>query len=380
MRKSEIDALGFEDGRITGFVPRFRSIDDDWERYTDALVELVDRGVVPHEKGRSLYDLYCQDLDAWLTGFYIDAGRFDQIEAHYTPSGEVSFGPISPAHLALFDRLQALGEGARVRRMWRSHMGLMKGEFWWYISERNAGFRMLKNYKASEEKQRREYDKLISKIPEMKQELLAIMADYRKVAEDCGAGESELARIDADIAAIKAEERPRPQGKPDPRKMDEDLFWELIEEGLPDQPIGERVETLPERLAAFKATAIRDFDKILRNVEARAYRWDVWALAYLLQGGCSDDAFEAFRGWLILQGRETFERAIADPDSFDVTLHSGTAGGMDALRDAAPVAYEMRQGKAMPPVKIARSDIAGPEIAEEDFASALPRIAGLVGA
>ena len=379
MRKSEIDSMGFANGRITGFMPRFRSIDDDWERYTEALVELVDRGIVTHEKGRSLYDLYCQDLSGWLTGFYFEEKRFDQIEAHYTPTGEVSFGPIPEGHLAVLDRLQAMGEGARVRRIWRSHMGLIKGEFWWYIGERNAGFRMAKYYQASEQKQRRDYEKLISRIPQMKQALLAIMADYRKTAEKTGAGETELNRIDADIAAIQAEERPRPKGKPDPRKMDEDVFWELIDEGRTDQPIGERIETLPERLAAFKATAIRDFEKIQRSLEARAYRWDVWALAYLLQGGCSDDAFEDFRGWLILQGREVFEGVIADPDSFDVTLHRGTASGINGLRDAAPVAYEMRQGKAMKPVKMPLIDVAGPEIAEEDFASALPRIAALVG-
>ncbi|MFQ1699372.1 DUF4240 domain-containing protein [Loktanella agnita] len=379
MRKSEIDSMCFEKGRITGFKPRFRSIDDDWERYTEALVELVDRGVVAHEKGRSLYDLYLQDLDEWLTEFYFEQKRFDQIEAHYTPTGEVSFGPICPKHLIVFDRLQAMGEGARVRRIWRSHTGLIKGEFWWYIGERNAGFRMAKYYQASEQKQRREYAKLIGQIPEMKRELLAIMANYRKTAEKTGAGETELTRIDADIGAIQAEERPRPKGKPDPRKMDEDLFWNLIDEGLMDQPIGERIDTLPERLAAFKATAIRDFEKIQRSLDARAYRWDIWALAYLLQGGCSDDAFEDFRGWLIWQGRKVFEGALADPDSFDVTLHSGTASGINGLRDAAPMAYEMRQGKAMKPVKIVRMDVAGPEIVEEEFASALPRVAALVG-
>jgi hypothetical protein len=379
MRKSEIDSMGFENGRITEFKPRFRSIDDDWERYTDALAELADRGVVAHEKGHSLYGLYCQDLNAWLTEFYFEEKRFDQIEAHYTHTGEVSFGPIHEEERAVLDRLQTMGEGARVRRIWRSHIGLIKGEFWWYIGERNGGFRMAKYYQASEQKQRRDYEKLINRIPKMKQELLAIMADYRKTAEMTGASETELTRIHADIAAIDAEERPGPKGKPDPRKMDEDLFWDLIDEGLTDQPIGERIDTLPERLAAFKATAIRDFEKIQRSLEARAYRWDVWALAYLLQGGCSDDAFEDFRGWLILQGRVVFEGAIANPDSFDVTLHIGTASGINGLRDAAPVAYEMRQGKAMKPVKMPLIDVAGPEITEDDFASALPRVAALVG-
>ena len=34
----------------------------------------------------------------------------------------------------------------------------------------------------------------------------------------------------------------------------------------------------------------------------------------MINGGCSDDGFDYFRGWLLVQGREVFERAVADPD------------------------------------------------------------------
>jgi len=46
---------------------------------------------------------------------------------------------------------------------------------------------------------------------------------------------------------------------------------------------------------------------------ADSYRVDLWGAAYLINGGCSDDAFEYFRGWLIVQGRGTYERIVADP-------------------------------------------------------------------
>ncbi len=106
-----------------------------------------------------------------------------------------------------------------------------------------------------------------------------------------------------------------------------------------------------------------------------AYRTDIWALAYLLRGGCSDDSFEAFRGWLILQGRKVFEATLADPDGFNVALHRGESGGMDELRDAAPTAYEWREAKPMKPVKAPLLELKGPEIDEEDFATYLPRVA-----
>ena len=38
----------------------------------------------------------------------------------------------------------------------------------------------------------------------------------------------------------------------------------------------------------------------------------LWDAAYLINGGCSDDGFDYFRGWLVDQGRETFERCLAE--------------------------------------------------------------------
>src|SRR5207249_5020548 len=36
---------------------------------------------------------------------------------------------------------------------------------------------------------------------------------------------------------------------------------------------------------------------------------------YLINGGCSDDGFEYFRGWVILRGRKAYEAAMKNPDS-----------------------------------------------------------------
>lgn len=48
---------------------------------------------------------------------------------------------------------------------------------------------------------------------------------------------------------------------------------------------------------------------------ADSYRTSLWAAAYVINGGCSDDGFDYFRGWLILQGRKVFEQVVADPDA-----------------------------------------------------------------
>lgn len=62
---------------------------------------------------------------------------------------------------------------------------------------------------------------------------------------------------------------------------------------------------------------IVDAQRVLSALMADSYRSSLWAAAYVINGGCSDDGFDYFRGWLILQGRETFGQAVADPDSLD---------------------------------------------------------------
>jgi hypothetical protein len=353
--------MEYVDGRIQGFTLKFRSVDEDTERYLFALVDLLEAGKIEKVPGKSLYATHYDKGHAWIMESYFENGLLDPLEAHFTPSGEVFFAPMHESELHYLNRMLGMGESARVRRIWRAHVGLMKPHYWFFISARNKGDKSA-----------------AARVPELKKTMLEVMADYRALLVETGAAAAELARVDADIAAIEAEARPKPTGRNDNRPMTEDVFWELIDHGLGDQSLGERLDTLPERLALFKPAAIRKFDRILRDMDNAAYRTDIWALAYLLQGGCSDDSFDAFRGWLILQGRAVFEATLVAPDDFDVTLHHGDGGGMDALRDAAPAAYELREGKPMKPVKGPRLDLTGPDLEEDAFADHLPKIAAAV--
>jgi hypothetical protein len=108
------------------------------------------------------------------------------------------------------------------------------------------------------------------------------------------------------------------------------------------------------------------------------YRTDLWALAYLLRGGCSDDSFMDFRAWLILQGREAYAGALEDPDGFDVSLFRGDSSGYLDLLEAPRIAYELRTGKPMPPTRFKRVALKGPDLDEDAYESYLPQIAAAV--
>ena len=120
--------------------------------------------------------------------------------------------------------------------------------------------------------------------------------------------------------------RGRPRGNADaplvppygPR-MDLETFWTVIERSRPaagtDDPVGRQQEALVEELSARDTDDVVTFARHLAAQVERANEWRVWAAGYLAAGDMSDDAFLDFRVWLVAQGREAFERVLADPDA-----------------------------------------------------------------
>src|SRR4051794_18537043 len=99
--------------------------------------------------------------------------------------------------------------------------------------------------------------------------------------------------------------------------MDRTAFWNLIERtrrksgGVQDL----QMDALRQELEALAPAEIVDFQTHFDTGRVEAYTYDLWAAAYIIRGGCSDDGFLDFRTWLIAQGRPVFEAAVADPQS-----------------------------------------------------------------
>ena len=101
--------------------------------------------------------------------------------------------------------------------------------------------------------------------------------------------------------------------------MDAPQFWRVIDQArdLAADPFD--TDTIARHaqdlLAALPAEEITAAEQAFWDLMARSYRNPLWAAAYIANGGCSDDGFDYFRGWLILQGRTAYDQAIHDPDS-----------------------------------------------------------------
>ncbi|MBB6566504.1 hypothetical protein HNR71_002141 [Kribbella sandramycini] len=80
----------------------------------------------------------------------------------------------------------------------------------------------------------------------------------------------------------------------------------------------EVAERTLELLSALPAAEIAALAQPLWELRATSYNWRLWHAAYLINGGCSDDGFEYFRGWLIAQGayqQVTGDSTLPDPVS-----------------------------------------------------------------
>jgi hypothetical protein len=117
--------------------------------------------------------------------------------------------------------------------------------------------------------------------------------------------------------------------------MNKKQFWQLIEAARNQASNPADGEDVARRAALQLAThpveEITAAQQVLWNLMADSYTNPLWAAAYVINGGCSDDGFDYFRGWLIAQGRKAFERVVADPDALaDLPIvRASAADGLD---------------------------------------------------
>ncbi len=94
-------------------------------------------------------------------------------------------------------------------------------------------------------------------------------------------------------------------------------FWQMIETAH-TQSSGnheEQMGAIGSALEELEPAQMLEFHDFFSKFHSLSYRANLWGAAYLMNGGCSDDGFDYFRGWLIGQGRKVFEAALENPDS-----------------------------------------------------------------
>ena len=171
--------------------------------------------------------------------------------------------------------------------------------------------------------------------------------------------------------------------------MRTDDFWAVITRATADRPAspGEVAERAVAELATGDPAEIVAWGRHLDKVMVASGSEDLWAAAYLINGGCSDEGFDAFRGWLVAHGREVLARSVRSPDSLaDVpavraAAQSGAVFEAEEVLAIAAEAYEQATGSELPPTE---GLVTRPEAAqlwdfddEEEMRRRLPKLSAL---
>jgi hypothetical protein len=157
-----------------------------------------------------------------------------------------------------------------------------------------------------------------------------------------------------------------------------DQFWNIVEK-VHDASGGDmdkKCELLDTELRHLSLDEVRSFDAHFYECLDRAYSWELWAAAYIIGGGCSDDKFSDFRSTLISMGRQIFERTLADPQSLaDMDYDADVADYEGYQYVPARVQRDMSGGQNFPRSRPHPKDPSGTIWDENKVAELYPKLA-----
>lgn len=120
-------------------------------------------------------------------------------------------------------------------------------------------------------------------------------------------------------------------------EITEQRFWQIIDRARESSngDAEELAEALREELRKSTQQEIVAFDRLFALKAKALYSWELWGVAYLLLGGCSDDEFTDVRTWAVAQGRDFYHSCLTDP----TLLAKGQLNDPAEVMDAEEIRY-----------------------------------------
>jgi hypothetical protein len=171
--------------------------------------------------------------------------------------------------------------------------------------------------------------------------------------------------------------------------MRTDDFWAVIDRATADRPgsPGEVAKRAIAELATRDPEEIVAWGRHLDKVMVASGKEDLWAAAYLINGGCSDEGFDSFRGWLVAHGREVLARSVREPDSLaelPAVREAAMNGAVFEAGEVLTIAAEAHQEATGTPLPESEAVVTRPEAAmlwdfdnEEEMGRRLPRLSAM---
>ena len=96
--------------------------------------------------------------------------------------------------------------------------------------------------------------------------------------------------------------------------MSDSTFWDIIARSSAEDQ-DQQSKQLATELSKLSQNELIAFEGHYRSKLRQAYHWDLWAAAYIINGGASDDSFDYFCDWLISRGQSVYDAALENPET-----------------------------------------------------------------
>jgi len=153
-------------------------------------------------------------------------------------------------------------------------------------------------------------------------------------------------------------------------------FWDLVDktrdESQDDQD--QHLELMRNALAALPEQEILDYERLFDDLMDRAYTHDLWAAAYILNGGCSQDGFMDFRAWLISQGQSVYGQALNNPESLVDRVACEEFVEFERFLSVSWHAWEQKTGVEFPHESRELPKLTGDDWDEDDLEHKYPKL------
>jgi len=308
---------------------------------------------------------------ASVVDLYFKRGKYRQLVS-FALKGYKELSFINRLTDALFEERNFL----QLRRLWTFLSGEKKSIYWQVLTVREffpCVDHLGNSFSASEARE----EHVNQTIPACREETLSLLRRYESILSAIDENDVALLLLREEMKLIASGQQRKAMGKALKDKIDESRFWQLINEANKSElDMASATNHLITSLERYSGAQIKNFQKLLLRKLDLLNRWDVWALAYLAQDGCSDDAFEAFRCWVVMQGQDLFSQVIQDVNTVLPSVPKGSSTACEGLIQSACLAYESREGRPLLVSNGTAGKVQGVAWKEETVAEEFPEIAG----
>lgn len=189
----------------------------------------------------------------------------------------------------------------------------------------------------------------------------------------------EIEQLKKQYESIAHLKKPKLKKTTDKRKIDEKVFWELIESNRnASEDKMDFIEKLSHQLEGFKPIEIKRFERIFLTKYQELNRWDIWALAYISRRGCGDDAFDYFKAWVISKGEKVFDD-IKSLKLSELKDHFNEDPQLEEMVSLSENVYENKTGEWMPALRVKTQKMIGTQWREDNLEMEYPELWKIFG-